>query len=67
MGSDVADVMSYIRGQRTLRGFEAEVRDEALTGRVLAAIAEQYAARQQPDGIWVRAAAWLVTARRAGS
>jgi hypothetical protein len=40
-------------------------RDEALTERVLAAISEQYAARQRPDGVWVRAAAWLVTARRA--
>jgi hypothetical protein len=28
-------------------------------------IAEQYAARERPDGVWVRAAAWLVTAHRA--
>ncbi len=67
MGSDVTDVMSYVRGMRTLHRFAAEVRDEALIGRVLATAAEQYAARQRPDGIWVRAAAWLVTARRGGS
>jgi hypothetical protein len=35
-----------------------------VTERVLAEVADQYAARQRPDGVWVRAAAWLVTARR---
>ncbi len=64
MGSDVADVMSYVRGMRMTRSLAADLGDEALTGRVLATIAEQYAARQRPDGVWVRAAAWLVTARR---
>ncbi len=64
MGADVADVMSYVRGMRMVREFAAELDDEALTEEALAAIAEQYAARQRPDGVWVRAAAWLVTARR---
>jgi SAM-dependent methyltransferase len=62
MGSDVADVMSYVRGMPMIRGLIADLGDEALTERVLGTVAEQYAARQRPDGVWVRAAAWLVTA-----
>jgi SAM-dependent methyltransferase len=65
MGSDVADVMSYVRDMRLIRCLAAELGDERLTERALAAVAEQYAARQRPDGVWVRAAAWLVTATRA--
>ncbi len=65
MGSDVADVMSYVRGMPMIRSLAANLSDEALTERVLATIAEQYAVRQHPDGVWVHAAAWLVTARRA--
>ena len=64
MGSDVADVMSYVRDMRMVRGLAAELGDDALTERVLASLAEQYAARQRPDGVWVRAGAWLATARR---
>jgi len=65
MGSDVADVMSFVRGMPMIRNLAAGLGDEALTERVLAIIAEQYATRQRPDGVWVRAAAWLVTAHRA--
>jgi ubiquinone/menaquinone biosynthesis C-methylase UbiE len=65
MGSDVADVMSYVRGMPMIRSLAAQLGNEALTERVLAVIAEQYAACQRPDGVWVRAAAWLVTAHRA--
>jgi hypothetical protein len=65
MGSDVADVMGYVRGMPMIRTLAAGLGNEALAERVLAIIAEQYAARQRPDGVWVRAAAWLVTARRA--
>lgn len=57
--------MSYVRGMPMIRGLAANLRDQVLTERVLASIAEQYAARQRPDGVWVRAAAWLVTAYRA--
>jgi ubiquinone/menaquinone biosynthesis C-methylase UbiE len=64
MGSDVADVMSYVRGMPMIRGLAADLGDEALTGRVLTTVAGQYAARQRPDGVWVHAAAWLVTAQR---
>ncbi len=62
MGSDVEDVMSYVRGMSMIRSLAADLGDEALTERVLATVAEQYAARQRPDGVWVHAAAWLVTA-----
>jgi len=64
MGSDVADVMSYVQDMPTIRGLATDLGDEALTSQVLDSIAEQYAARQRPGGVWVRAAAWLVTARR---
>lgn len=65
MGSDVADVMSYVRGMPMIRGLAAGLGDDALTERALATVAGQYAARLRPDGVWVRAAAWLVTAHRA--
>ena len=65
MGSDVADVLSYVRGMSMIRSLAASLGDEALTERVMAAIGEQYAARQRCDGVWVRAAAWLVTAHLA--
>jgi SAM-dependent methyltransferase len=65
MGTDVGDVMSYVREMRVVREIAAELADEELTERALAAMAEQYAARQAPDGIWINAGARLVTARRA--
>lgn len=65
MGSDVADVMSYVRGMPAIRSLKAGLMDEALSERVFASITEQYAARQRSNGVWVRAAAWLVTAHRA--
>ena len=57
--------MSYVRGMPMIRALAASLNDPSLTARVLATIEEQYQARQRPDGIWVPAAAWLVTARRA--
>lgn len=65
IGSDVDDVMAYIRGMPRIRDLIASLDDPTGAGRALTAIAEQYAARQADDGVWVRAAAWLVTARRA--
>ena len=56
--------MSYIRGMPVIRALAASL-DPVLTARVLAAIEEQYDTRRRRDGIWVHAAAWLVTARRA--
>ena len=57
--------MRYARGMPTIRALAAGLNNPSLTARVLAAIEEQYQARQRSDGIWVPAAAWLVTARRA--
>jgi SAM-dependent methyltransferase len=65
LGSDVDDVMSYICGMPAIRALAASLNNPSLTARVLATIEEQYRAGQRPDGIWVPAAAWLVTARRA--
>jgi ubiquinone/menaquinone biosynthesis C-methylase UbiE len=64
IGSDVDDVMSYVGGMPLIRNVTADLDNPGLTKRVLAAIAEQYRAHEQPSGIWVHAAAWLVTARR---
>jgi SAM-dependent methyltransferase len=62
IGSDVKDVMDYICGMPVIRTLAANL-DPVLTAQVLAAIEEQYDVRRRPDGIWVHAAAWLVTAR----
>jgi ubiquinone/menaquinone biosynthesis C-methylase UbiE len=62
IGSDVDDVMGYVRGMPMIRDLTARLKDPALAERVLAEIADEYAARQSVDGVWVRAAAWLVTA-----
>jgi SAM-dependent methyltransferase len=65
IGSDVDDVMRYVGSMPMIQNFTAGLDDPVLSEQVLAAVAEQYRALQRPDGIWVRAAAWLVTARRA--
>ena len=64
IGSDVDDVMRYVGSMPMIQNFTAGLDDPVLSEQVLAAVAEQYHALQRPDGIWVRAAAWLVTARR---
>ncbi len=66
LGSDVADVLGYVRGMSRIRMLTGRL-DPARAGRVMAAIEAQYASRARPDGVWVRAAAWLVTAVRRGS
>jgi ubiquinone/menaquinone biosynthesis C-methylase UbiE len=63
MASDVDDMMNYVWTIPTYQTMQAGLSNETLT-EVRTAIAEQYAARQQSDGIRVRAAAWLVTASR---
>jgi SAM-dependent methyltransferase len=65
IGSDVDDVMSYVRGMPMICDLIADLDDQALAERVLSDVADEYAARQRSDGVWVRAAAWLVTASRA--
>jgi ubiquinone/menaquinone biosynthesis C-methylase UbiE len=64
VGSDVDDVMRYVRTMPRISALAGSLGDPALTEQILAEIAGEYAARQRPDWIWVRAAAWLVTARR---
>ena len=64
VGSDVSDVMRYVRGMPTIRAIAQQLASPAVTELALATVADQYTARQRPDGIWVRAAAWLVTGRR---
>jgi len=65
MGADVADVMRYVRGMPKIRDLSARLDDPRTTELALAAIAEEYATREGPDGVCVSAASWLVTARRA--
>jgi SAM-dependent methyltransferase len=60
IGADVPDVMSYALGMAKVRELMAGVQDRQT---VLAAMEQQYAAHQRADGVWVDAAAWLVTAR----
>ncbi|MEJ3745279.1 class I SAM-dependent methyltransferase [Actinomycetes bacterium KLBMP 9797] len=62
IGTDVADVLAYVGATTRVRELAARVDDEALVGRVFATMAEWYAARARPDGVWVDAATWLVTA-----
>lgn len=64
VGSDVDDVMNYIYGMPAIAMLTARLDDSALAERIRAAMADEYAARCGVDGVWVRAAAWLVTARR---
>ena len=64
MGADTADVMSFIKVMPRLRTLVDGLADDAKAERAWAATAEQYAAREQPGGVWVQAAAFLVTARR---
>jgi len=64
LGTDVADVMRYVRRIRMVENLIAELADDALAERALASAAEQYAARLRPDGVWISAGVWLVTARR---
>jgi ubiquinone/menaquinone biosynthesis C-methylase UbiE len=66
LGSDVADVLGYVQGMGRFRTMLAGLDDPAVADRVLAGMAEEFAAREHPDGVWVEAAAWLVSARRAG-
>lgn len=62
MGADVAEVMSYVRGMPTVQAIAGSIDDTALTERVFAALADEYAEHERDDGVWVQAAAWLVTA-----
>ncbi|HEX6681746.1 MAG TPA: methyltransferase domain-containing protein [Candidatus Limnocylindrales bacterium] len=60
IGTDVADLLEYQSGAPLVRNFEGP-REPGF-----AAMAAEYGARQRPDGVWVTASAWLVTASTAG-
>jgi SAM-dependent methyltransferase len=62
IGSDVPDVLGYLCDTSRVRELMARLDDESVAARVRAAMAEQLTACQHPDGVWVEAAAWLVTA-----
>lgn len=64
MGSDVADVMTYICGTPKIRKLLAALPTQELRTRVLEAMADDYAKCQRFDGVWVSAAARMVTAMR---
>jgi SAM-dependent methyltransferase len=61
IGSDVDDVLEYVRATSRVRELLAGL-DEALAERVLATMAEEYRMRERSDGVWVHTASWLVTA-----
>ena len=64
MGDDVADVMNYVRDIPVIRSLVAYLGD-SLAEQVLDTIEKQYVDCESEDGVVVRAAAWLVRARRA--
>jgi SAM-dependent methyltransferase len=55
LGSDVADVLAYQASSPVVRRLEGP-REPGLE-----AMAREYARHERPDGLWVAAAAWLVT------
>jgi SAM-dependent methyltransferase len=61
IGTDVADVMGYLCETSRVRELMAWL-DPAATDSMRAAMRQRLTACQQPDGVWVQAAAWLVTA-----
>jgi hypothetical protein len=63
--ANTEQALRYISSMPRIRNVAASLLDPVLSERVLAGVAGDYAERQGPDGIWVRAAALLVTARRA--
>jgi len=58
LGTDVADVLSYQASSPMVRDFDGP------TEPGFEAMAAEYAVHARPDGVWVDAAAWLVTAHR---
>lgn len=61
-GADPADARDYARGSSRFQALLASLGNGRQAEAVLARMTEEYAARHRPDGVWVRAAAWLVHA-----
>jgi ubiquinone/menaquinone biosynthesis C-methylase UbiE len=66
LGADVADVVACSTAMPQVRDLFAALADDDPARRIRAAIAAEFAARRRPDGVWVEAAAHLVTAVRQG-
>jgi SAM-dependent methyltransferase len=66
IGPDVADVLGYLCDTSRVRELMARLDDRSAAARVRAAMTERLTACQRPDGVWVEAAAWLVTAATPG-
>jgi SAM-dependent methyltransferase len=66
LGADVADVMAYATSGTLVRDLFAAVGDDALAERIRATMIREFTARARPDGVWVQAAAYLVTAGTEG-
>ncbi|WBB74697.1 methyltransferase domain-containing protein [Micromonospora sp. WMMD1128] len=62
LGSDVDDVLGYLRGTSRVRELLGRLDDQRTVERVLDALTEDLTARRRADGVWVEAAVWLVTA-----
>jgi SAM-dependent methyltransferase len=65
LGRDVADVMEYAAATPAVRRL-SEGLDKALVDKVFATMEAEYSARLRDDGVWIKVAAWLASARRAG-
>jgi hypothetical protein len=46
-------VVDYVRGMPMIGDLTARINDPAVTERVLTGMADEYAARQSADGVWV--------------
>ncbi|GAB3806353.1 hypothetical protein GCM10027605_34280 [Micromonospora zhanjiangensis] len=66
LGSDVADVLGYLRETSRFRDLLQRLDDQRTVDRAIATLARELAARQRADGVWVEAAVWLVTATVSG-
>jgi hypothetical protein len=62
-GRDADDAVAFIKGTGMARTLLAPV-DPATATRALDAVADALRPYEQPDGVWLGGAAWLVTATR---
>lgn len=63
VGTDVEDVIAYYQATPEARSLTGPL-DEHTAGKITAALREALRPFQREDGVWLGAAAWLVTAAR---